>query len=98
MKLLIPISFILLVVLASCKKDEETQEPIRDVTEQAAADKDVDGVFEMGGTVYAVCTACHQVYPPADLPEDVSPEEAAADTVRPSSYETLEEYMDDGSE
>jgi FKBP-type peptidyl-prolyl cis-trans isomerase len=40
MKLLIPISFILLVVLASCKKDEETQEPIRDVTEQAAADKD----------------------------------------------------------
>ncbi len=69
-----------------------------DLAEQAAADKDVDGVFEMGGTVYAVCTACHQVYPPADLPEDVSPEEAAADTVRPSSDETLEEYMDDGSE
>lgn len=34
--------------------------------EQAAVDKDVDKVFEVGGTVYAVCTACHQVYPPKE--------------------------------
>jgi hypothetical protein len=33
--------------------------------EQAAADKSVDKVFEVGGTVYSVCSACHQVYPPA---------------------------------
>jgi hypothetical protein len=24
-----------------------------------------DEIFEIGGTVYNVCTACHQVYPPA---------------------------------
>jgi hypothetical protein len=33
--------------------------------EQAAVEKNVDEVFEVGGTVYAVCSACHQVYPPA---------------------------------
>lgn len=68
------------------------------LAEQAAADKSTDAVFEVGGTIYAVCSACHQVYPPADLPEDVSAEEAAADTVRPSGNESLEEYMDNGSE
>lgn len=33
--------------------------------EQAAVEKNVDKVFEVGGTVYSVCSACHQVYPPA---------------------------------
>jgi len=33
--------------------------------EQAAVDKNPDKVFEVGGTVYAVCSACHQAYPPA---------------------------------
>lgn len=37
--------------------------------EQAAAAKDVDAVFEVGGTVYSVCSACHQAYPPANPPE-----------------------------
>lgn len=37
--------------------------------EQAAIAKDVDAVFEVGGTVYSVCSACHQAYPPADPPE-----------------------------
>ena len=37
-------------------------------TEQAAANQDVDAVFEIGGTMYNVCTACHQVYIPEDLP------------------------------
>ena len=40
------------------------------LAEQAADEKDVEKVFEVGGTVYSVCAACHQVYPPAEgLPE-----------------------------
>ena len=31
--------------------------------EQAAKDKDPEKVFEVGGTVYAVCSACHMAYP-----------------------------------
>jgi len=34
--------------------------------EQAAANRDSDAVFEVGGTMYNVCTACHQAY----LPEE----------------------------
>lgn len=36
--------------------------------EAAAASKDPDKVFEVGGTVYSVCKACHDVYPPAEGP------------------------------
>lgn len=36
------------------------------LAEQAADAKDVDKEFEVGGTIYQVCTACHQVYPPAE--------------------------------
>jgi hypothetical protein len=36
--------------------------------ERAAADKSTEAVFEVGGTVYSVCSACHQAYPPADAP------------------------------
>ena len=36
------------------------------LAEQAADEKSTDKVFEVGGTVYQVCTACHQVYPPAE--------------------------------
>ncbi len=32
--------------------------------EQAAKDKNVDKVFELSGTVYNVCSACHMAYPP----------------------------------
>jgi len=32
--------------------------------EQAAKDKSVDKVFEVGGTMYSVCSACHTIYPP----------------------------------
>lgn len=31
--------------------------------EQAAVDQDPDKVFEVGGTVYSVCSACHMAYP-----------------------------------
>lgn len=37
--------------------------------EQAAIERDVDAVFEVGGTLYSVCQACHQIYPPEDPPE-----------------------------
>ena len=36
------------------------------LAEQAADEKSTDKVFEVGGTVYQVCTACHQVSPPAE--------------------------------
>jgi hypothetical protein len=36
--------------------------------EDAAKAKDVDAVFEVGGTLYSVCSACHQAYP-AESPE-----------------------------
>jgi cytochrome c556 len=36
--------------------------------EQAAASKDTEAVFEVGGTVYSVCSACHQAYPPQEGP------------------------------
>jgi hypothetical protein len=32
--------------------------------EKAAADKNGEAVFEVGGTMYNVCSACHQAYPP----------------------------------
>jgi hypothetical protein len=37
--------------------------------EQAARDKDVDKVFEISGTIYNVCSACHMVYPATVGPE-----------------------------
>lgn len=45
--------------------------------EAAARAKDTDAVFEVGGTVYSVCSACHQAYPPAE-PEGESQGDAAA--------------------
>lgn len=40
--------------------------------EQAAVDRSEDAIFEVGGTMYNVCAACHQVYPPAagEVPAD----------------------------
>lgn len=39
------------------------------LAEQAADAKDPDKVFEVGGTMYNVCSACHQVYPATTGPE-----------------------------
>lgn len=39
--------------------------------EQAAIDKDVDAVFEVGGTLYSVCSACHQAYLPREQAAEV---------------------------
>src|SRR6478735_7829908 len=33
------------------------------LAEQAAKDKNPDKVFEVSGTIYAVCDACHMAYP-----------------------------------
>lgn len=32
--------------------------------ELAALDRNSDAIFEVGGTMYNVCSACHQAYPP----------------------------------
>lgn len=40
------------------------------LAERAAEAKDPDKVFEIGGTIYNVCTACHQVYPATEGVED----------------------------
>jgi len=39
------------------------------LAEQAADERDVEKVFEVGGTVYNVCSACHQAYPATVGPE-----------------------------
>ena len=39
------------------------------LAEQAADERNPDKVFEVGGTIYNVCTACHQVYPATTGPE-----------------------------
>ena len=39
------------------------------LAEQAADARDPDKIFEVGGTMYNVCTACHQVYPATTGPE-----------------------------
>lgn len=40
--------------------------------ELAAQNHSVDDVFEAGGTLYNVCSACHQFYPPAEGETPVS--------------------------
>lgn len=32
--------------------------------EQAAVDRDSEAIMDIGGTLYNVCSACHQIYPP----------------------------------
>jgi hypothetical protein len=39
------------------------------LAEQAAQSKNPDAVFEAGGTMYTVCKACHEAYPPEEMPE-----------------------------
>ena len=46
------------------------------LAERAADSKDPEKVFEVGGTMYSVCSGCHQAYPP----EEGLGEETAAET------------------
>ena len=39
------------------------------LAEQTADDRSTDKVFEVGGVMYNVCSACHQVYPATTGPE-----------------------------
>lgn len=41
--------------------------------EQAAQSKNADAVFEAGGTLYAVCSACHQAFPPEEAAQGAEP-------------------------
>jgi hypothetical protein len=63
------------------------------LAEQAALDNSPDAVFEVGGTLYNVCTACHQSYPPAELPAGMSVDDMATGNTRPSADQSLEEYQ-----
>ena len=36
------------------------------LAEQAADARDPAKIFEVGGTMYSVCSGCHQAYPPAE--------------------------------
>ncbi|WAT18901.1 hypothetical protein OZN62_04845 [Aurantiacibacter sp. MUD11] len=60
---------------------------------EAAAAKDPEAVFEAGGVVYSVCSACHRMYPPEELPEGVTVDDISAP--RPSDELSLEEYMEE---
>ena len=40
------------------------------LAEQAADEKSTDKVFEVGGTIYSVCSACHQMYPAETQPDE----------------------------
>ncbi len=47
--------------------------------EAAAVAQDPDAVFTEGGTLYNVCRACHQMYPPEVLPEGTTVDDLAAE-------------------
>lgn len=51
--------------------------------EQAAVDRDGEAVFEIGGTVYNICSACHQFYPPKNPPEAGAAFDGEDSNVRP---------------
>lgn len=64
--------------------------------QEAAEAQDAEAVFEIGGTIYSVCSACHRMYPPADLPEGVTVDDVSA--ARPSDDLTLDDYVEGNSE
>ena len=45
---------------------------------RAAEERSVEKIFEVGGIVYSVCSACHQVYPPAAGAEGARPGDEGA--------------------
>ena len=47
------------------------------MAEQAAEERNTDKIFEVGGTMYNVCSACHQVYPATTEPEAEATDQAA---------------------
>ncbi|MFB0613123.1 hypothetical protein [Aurantiacibacter poecillastricola] len=61
--------------------------------QEAALAKDPEAVFETGGTIYSVCSACHRMYPPEVLPEGVTVDDVAQP--RPNEDLSLEEYVEE---
>lgn len=61
--------------------------------QEAAAAQDAEAVFEVGGTIYSVCSACHRMYPPEELPEGVTVDDVAQP--RPNEDLTLDEYVEE---
>lgn len=59
--------------------------------QQAALAQDPAAIFEVGGTIYSVCSACHRMYPPEQLPEGVTVDDVSQ--ARPNEDLTLEEYV-----
>ena len=47
--------------------------------EQTAIDRDSEAIMEVGGTMYNICSACHQVYPPQNAPEAEEAESEAGE-------------------
>jgi len=43
---------------------------ISERAEQAAVDNNPDAIFEVGGTIYNVCSACQQAYPATTGPDE----------------------------
>jgi hypothetical protein len=62
--------------------------------QEAALAQDAEAVFELGGTIYSVCSACHRMYPPEELPEGVTVDDISQ--ARPNDDLTLEEYVEGG--
>ncbi len=63
--------------------------------EQAAIARDPDKVFEVGGTLYNVCTGCHQLYPPLEAPAEAA---APAQAIRPAAGVPLDQHQDQAGE
>lgn len=63
---------------------------VAQIAEQAALDRNADAIFEVGGTIYNVCQACHQMYPPEVMPEGVT-----VDDLRPTEGVPLDDYLEE---
>lgn len=51
--------------------------------EQSAIDRDSDAIMEIGSTVYNICSACHQIYPPENPPSAGADFDGETSNVRP---------------
>ena len=60
---------------------------------EAALARDADAIFEVGGTIYSVCSACHRMYPPEELPEGMTVDDVAQP--RPNEDLSLTEYVEE---
>lgn len=62
---------------------------------EAALARDPDAIFEVGGTIYSVCSACHRMYPPEELPEGVTVDDVAQP--RPNEDLLRDDYVEEAN-